>query len=283
MSSSYDDTITMPDITSILAELGFDDAEVALYLTLLQNGPLPVAKLSKKLGSPRTTIYTMLARLTGRGLVRESARKGLKIYLAEPPDSVGHLFSQQLRSLEEAHKQFLQILPELRAARAPSTTAPRLAIMDGKEGLQGLLKDMLLYADITTCAVWPIKKMIEALSAQFFDFHNRERIKRNIYTRAVWPHDESVAIETYPFMGWGAEFKREVRIAPDSMSYALGYWIYADKVAFLSSARESYGFIIQSEELTKTLTSQFDLLWNASKPLEFNQAAVQSFLKDLRR
>jgi hypothetical protein len=65
------------------------------------------------------------------------------------------------------------------------------------------------------------------------------------------------------------------------MTYELGYWIYANKVAFISSARESYGFLIQSEELAQTLKVQFELLWRESAPLEFDRSAVEGFLGGL--
>jgi hypothetical protein len=67
------------------------------------------------------------------------------------------------------------------------------------------------------------------------------------------------------------------------MSYVLGYWIYANKVAFLSSARESYGFLIQSEELAQTLTAQFELLWQVSTPLKFDPKVVEVFLGELKK
>jgi len=53
-------------------------------------------------------------------------------------------------------------------------------------------------------------------------------------------------------------------------------------VAFLSSAEEGYGFIIQSQELVNTLKAQFELLWDISKPLPFEQKDVQRFLNELK-
>ena len=273
----------MKDLFEILGQLGFERSEVEVYLLLLQNGPMAVATLARRIGLPRTTVYTMLERLSGRGLVRESSRKGLKTYLAEPPDSLGHIFAQRIVSLDSAHKNFLRLLPDLRSKRAHIASAPRFSVLEGKEGLQNLLRDMLLYADIRTCSVWPIKKMMEVLSPEFFALHNEERIKRNIHTRAVWPEAEVVSIEENPFLGWGEEFKREIRVAPASMNYILGYWIYADKVAFLSSVNEGYGFLIRSEELAETLTVQFELLWQASKPLRFEKSVVEEFVKGLKK
>jgi len=244
----------MAKLEDLLGELGLNQLEVHGYTELLQRGTTSAATLAKRIGVPRTTAYTMLERLSSKGLIREEAQKGVKSYSAESPDSIGHIFSQRVTALDNAHKQFLQLLPELRQKNARTSSSPRLTIMEGQDGLQSLLRDMLHYGNIQTCAVWPIKKMMEVLSPEFFRFHNLERIKRDIFTRAVWPNSEVVSIKEFPFMGWGTEFKREIRVAPESMTYELGYWIYANKVAFLSSTRESYGFLIQSEELAQTLT-----------------------------
>lgn len=271
----------MANLNQLLGELGLDQLEIQGYMELLQRGTMAAASLAKRLGVPRTTTYTMLERLSSKGLIREEVRRGIKSYSAETPDSIGHIFSQRLAALDSAHKQFLELLPELRQKSARTAGSPRLTVMEGQDGLQSLLRDMLHYGNIQTCAVWPIKKMMEVLSPEFFRFHNLERIKRDIFTRAVWPRTEVVPIKQYPFMGWGKEFKREIRVAPASMAYELGYWIYANKVAFISSTSESYGFLIQSEELARTLTVQFELLWKESEPLQFDPALVAKFLKQL--
>ena len=272
----------MSDLKTILSHLGFEPSEVQCYATLLNVGSMQVATLAKRLGLARTTVYTMLDRLCERGLVRESTKKGLKVFTAEPPDSLSHIFSQRLSALEKAQSEFLKVLPDLREKRAQIGSTPRLSIMEGHEGLQNLLRDMLMYGDIQTCSVWPIRKMMEVLSPEFFAHHNKERIRRNIYTRAVWPQAEVVSIEENPFLGWGEDFKREIRVAPESVSYVLGYWIYANKVAFLSSVREGYGFLIESEELAQTLMVQFELLWNVSQPLVFDSSVVADFLAQVK-
>jgi sugar-specific transcriptional regulator TrmB len=268
-------------LNNLLLGLHFEQSEADTYSFLLHHGAFSVGTLAKRLGMPRTTLYTLLSRLSQRGLVRESLKAGLKIYSAETPDRIMQLFSAELSALEGHRRAFAELLPGLRTKYKSAVATPRLSVYEGQLGLQSVLKDMLLYADLETCAVWPIRKMIAALSPEFFRFHNAERIKRGLYTRAIWPHDETVAIAKFPFLGWGKEFKREIRIAPKNVSYPLGYWIYANKVAFLSSTEEGYGFIIQSSELVATLKVQFELLWSVSKQLKFNKRDVQGFLREI--
>lgn len=107
--------------------------------------------------------------------------------------------------------------------------------------------------------------MIEILGPEFFKKHNKERIERNIYTQAIWPSLQTVTTSDYPFMGQGNAFKREIRIAPKNIHFSMGYWIYGNKAAFISSNKESFGFIIESKEFVQMLSSQFDVMWNISK------------------
>lgn len=271
----------MPKLWELLQDLGFDRAEAEVYDFLLHQGVFSVGTLAKRLGLPRTTLYTLLGRLSARGLVRETVKKGLKAYMAEPPETISHLFSQRISETQQNSQAFAALLPDLRKNYRSSAATPRLSVFEGKAGIENVLRDMLLYSDLETWAVWPIRKMMGALSPEFFKFHNKERIRRNIYTSAVWPHSEVVAVSKFPFLGWGKEFKREIRVAPEEVNYPLGYWIYANKVAFLSSADEGYGFIIQSQELVITLKAQFQLLWQLSKPLPFDKKDVEKFVQEL--
>jgi sugar-specific transcriptional regulator TrmB len=271
----------MNKLNKLLRSLGFDEEESAVYFFLIRQGQAPVGVLAKRLGMPRTTLYTMLHRLVARGLVRETTNKGLKTFVAEPPDSISLLFSQRAQQLEKSKQEFAALLPELRKDHRLVPSTPRLSVFEGKDGVQNVLKDMLLYSDLETCAVWPIKKMIAVLSGDFFHFHNKERIRRSLYTRAIWPHDQVVPVSKYPALGSGKRYLREIRIAPKEISFALGYWIYADKVAFLSSAEEGYGYIIQSQELVQTLKVQFEFLWAQAQPLASNEDEGLSFLREI--
>lgn len=264
-------------IEQLLINAGFLESEVSVYVLLLRRGPISVGALSKLVGKPRTTLYSMLERLAERGLVNETMRKGVQIYQAENPEKVLLVFDSQIKKLERSRKEFSEILPQLRSEGVRLGLPPRLSMYEGREGLKNVLRDILLYHDLETVAWWPIKSMMNVLSSEFFLDHNIQRIRNNLYTRAIWPESETVDIKKYPFMGWGEEFKREIRLAPKEVTFSLGYWIYGSRVAFLSSEVESFGFIIESEELVDTLKSQFDLIWNISTPWKYDSRYGQDF------
>jgi hypothetical protein len=61
----------------------------------------------------------------------------------------------------------------------------------------------------------------------------------------------------------------------------MGYWIYGNKVLFISSRKESFAFIVESLELTQLLRSQFDFFWKNSKPFKIDREVIKDFLKKL--
>ena len=269
-------------IEKTLAALGFEAAESKVYLTLLKSGAMTVGNLARRLGVPRTTLYGFLARLSDRGLANQSLRKGVKVFSAESPEKILLLFQQKQVQLEAAHKDFQDLLPKLKDQRKAVLSSPRFQLYEGEEGLKNVLKDMLLYSNIESCSFWPIKQMMAILSPEFFQYHNVERIRRNIYTRAIWPVSEAVEIKNFQFLGSGELFRREIRLAPEELSFSMGYWFYANKVAFLASRREGFGFIIESEELVETLKAQFEVVWKISKTLRSKPDDVKDFLVTLK-
>jgi len=270
-------------LTDILTGLGVSQEEATIYGLLLDSGPLPAGKLATRLGCPRSSLYGVLARLQDHGLVNQSFRQGVKVFAAQDPGKIMQLFQSKIEELKTAQSAYKQILPSLLAHSTASLLAPRFQMYEGGEGLKSVLQDMLLYNNISTSALWPIKSMVDILSPQFFRYLNKERIRNRLFTRAIWPANQIVSIKEHPYLGSGPHFFREIRIAPANIDFSMGYWIYADKIAFLASRRESFGFILQSRELVELQTAQFDVLWQLSKPLKTEPSQSQEFLHEVDR
>ena len=106
--------------------------------------------------------------------------------------------------------------------------------------------------------------------------------ENNLYTRAIWPINQKIDIKKHPYLGVGEDFKREIRIAPKGVDFSMGYWIYKNKVAFISSRKESFGFIIESKELVDMLLSQFEIIWKMSKKIEVDPKNTKVFLDEMK-
>lgn len=254
------------DVQSIFQALNVEEDEAAVYLALLEHGPSPAGKIAQRLGVPRASLYGMLERLERGGLVRESQREKVKTFIAAPPDALQLLLRERREAIAALEDRAPDVLGKL--ARHPAAaSAPKFQLFEGADGVRFVLKDMLLYRNLATSAFWPIARMLETLSPDFFETHNRERVRRNISVRALWTRDTVIDQRLHPYLGSGMAFKREIRVAPRGVTCAMGYWLYGNKVAFLSSRVEMFGCIIESAEMVATLTAQFDVLWGMSKVL----------------
>lgn len=268
-------------INDILTALDLEEIEVKAYLTLLENGAMPGSTLGKKLGIPRSSGYAILQSLIEKGLVNQSIYQSKKHFAAENLQKVNLLFEQKVQTLQDKQRLFKKVLPSLQKKLPTKFLTPIFQIFEGKDGLQQLIKDVFLYHDMETQSFWPIKKMLDVLTPDFFLYMNKERIKNNLSIRAIWPADQIPDIKQHPYLGDGEKFKRQIKIAPAGTDFSMGNWIYGNKVAFISSEKESTGFIIESAELAEMQLAQFNIMWGASKPFHPNPVDSEAFAKEL--
>lgn len=266
---------------NIFNALGLKEEEAKIYLLLLETGPLTAGVIAKKIGKPRSSVYEFLKRLQEKEVIIVSFIDDIHTYMPQPPEKISQILQQKIEDLQNKQKLYKNLLPQLDKIVPSKFLSPKFQIHEGEAGLEQVMRDMLLYSNIETQAYWPIKSMVEILSQDFFRYHNKERIKNNIYTRAIWPVSQAVDIKKFPFLGVGEEFKREIRVAPPEIDFSMGYWIYRDKVIFISSRKESFGFVIESRELAEMQRSQFEIIWKISKSLQVNPEDTAGFLKEV--
>ena len=252
-------------IKNILSPLfNLNEVELNIYNELFYTGPLSATHLAKSINISRTSIYDHLDSLVEKGLVSESQKSGIKIFLAQPPSKIQLLLNEKKQELNQASRQ-LEKLSEL--YQQQKSVKPNLQLFEGRKELQQMMKDMLLYRDIEVLAFWPIKNVIKVLSQDFIKEFHIQRIKRNISIKAIWPNGCQEYTKKHSFLKPGKNFNRQLRIAPSRIKFDLGYAVYQNTVRFISSSKESYGFIVESEELTEMMKTQFQFIWEQAKSI----------------
>lgn len=270
-------------IQDIFDTLGFKEDEAKTYLTLLDSGVKTAGDLAKIMGVPRPTLYGYLERLTASGLVHQSMRKGVRTYVPEPAEKIRFLYKRKIEEFKTKEKSLDKIIPELEKRSGMNLLRPRMQFFEGREGIESALEDIFSMPPGTmTLAFWPIKASMEVTSPDYFRYHNIERIRRNIHIQGIWPRTQGVDISRYNFMGWGPEYKRELRYAPPGVEFTMGYWVYGHKVIFISSRAESYGFIMESAELAQLMATQHQIVWKISEKVPFDHKAVDRFLAEMK-
>lgn len=269
-------------LADFLKDLGLSPEESNIYMALIENGGSTAGDIAKRYIMPRATLYGCLQRMTDKGLINRTLKKGVRYFVPASPEKISLMLQNKLISAQRNYEDFQKILPDLMSQKGGYLVNPKIQIFEGEAEVRNILGDMLNYKDMETCSYWPIKSMVKHLGEEFFYNHNKTRIKNNLYTRAIWPEKEVVDIASHPYLGFGAGFKREIRIAPKEIDFVMGYWMYANKVAFLSSKMESYGFVIESLEMVEMIKSQYEIVWNLSKPIEILPDSSIKYLIDIK-
>lgn len=251
------------EIKALLSIFNLTDKEINLYEKLFYGGVMSASELSKRMGISRTSVYDQVAILKKAGLIVESLESGIKKFFVQPPSKIAQLIKSKEEELKTAKNDLLNLEKEYNSKLR--IMMPHIQIYKGRDELQQMIKDVLLYRDITLYSYWSIGDTLETLTSSFFAKYHQERAERNILLKAIWSKDQATTKKVIAFLNDHIKEKREIRIAPNDKSFSLGYEIYANKVCFISSSKESYGFIVESSELAETMKIQHDTIWKISK------------------
>lgn len=248
------------DLESILSSLGLPPTSSKIYRELLENGETTARFLSEKLDITRPSTYDHLALLVKRGLVVEKKKENKTYFAADDVRHIDQALETHIEKLQAQKKLFSTMLPSL--LKGSSQEAPKIKFYEGKEGLAYLVNDILWCKDETIYTLWPYEEMLKVLGKDVLTKFNDRRLQRKIAIHALWPHGSKQAND-YIWNGKDAQTKR--RHAPKEFVFSMGYTIYGDKVSFVSSTREVFGFIVQSKDFAELMCGQFKVLWSASK------------------
>jgi sugar-specific transcriptional regulator TrmB len=254
------------DIQKIAPLFNLREIEVKLYEKILGNGIVGAAEVAKQLNISRTSVYDLLKKLIDAGLIYETFRDGAKKFVPQKPEVINLLLEEKLKTLNESKTDLLRLHDASQHVR--QSLGPHLQVFQGRAALQQMMKDMLLYRDIEVLTLWPAKVAIKLLTNKFWQKFQAERVTRNISLRVIWPEKQIVPTAKFPYLASNPEFKREVRITPKKVDYSLGYSIYGNTTRFISSQRDSFGYLIENQEMAEMMKSQFELIWQISRPVK---------------
>ncbi len=247
------------NIKQNLAQLGLEEKEVTVYLTSLELGPASVQKITDKSGIKRSTVYEMMKKLKEKGLLSETVNEKRRLIIASNPEKLKQNIDSQRELLH-------QILPELKSLANIGGIKPKITFYEGVSGLREIY-NLTLRAKIKT-ADWisPIQSIVEMVGEDFLTAYINKRIKMNYWVRSI--HITAHQYPTYKYLHpktFDATLRR-VKFTPPEIDIPNVIILWDSKVAIMSSAKERIGFVIESEELTKSIKVFYELLWNISKP-----------------
>lgn len=245
------------DLQDKLGRLGISGNLFTVYLSAIDVGTATVASLAQRTGLPRTTTYDAVTRLEEEGLVEFQGSGRKRTVVARDP-------SVLMEYVAARRQMVTDMLPQLRSMYNHVRGKPQIRFYEGLEGIRTVLWDSLRDSSLTLRATFSMYEIEGTPGLDEIERYLQARIERNISMRAI----RSRSRDTRAIWPSSKKDMREVRFTPPTLTLAMTTLIYGDTVALISSKRENYGLIIESEEYAAHQGMLFEAVWMASEPAQ---------------
>ena len=143
-----------------------------------------------------------------------------------------------------------------------SAGKPNIRFYEGLDGIRTVLWDSLRDSSQVLRATFSMYEIEGIPGLDEIDRYFRASLEKNIFMRVIRSRSRDTK-DIWP--STDAEL-REVRFTPPALTLAMTTLIYGNTVALISSKRENYGLIIESEEYAAHQGLLFEAVWMASEP-----------------
>lgn len=269
------------DFLGSLRAAGLSAQEARVYGALVERSPSGAAAIAKRCGMSRSSVYTVLYALEGKGLVGTTHQNEVKQFVAE-----GHaaLVDHAKRECAQA-EQRMHVAEGLAAAFAktqtPADSAPELVTFEGAQGLRRIYLSML--RDAAPGSVMRILRDEFVWSDDWrfvFESPWRDRVRKiktekRLSTRLLINDSTEERRHSSEYRSRAALEVRRLPREASVRSFAL--YVVDGSASVLSFERDHLaGVRLANGAMAENLRTLFDYVWSLGRPL---RAAVSTSKK----
>lgn len=236
--------------TKILKELGFNEKEITVYLTLLQAGTNTASKVAIETGIDRATCYRYLDALIAKGTTSYVIKNNVKYYTAANPEKI-------LADIKEKEKSYKEILPELLKLSKLPKEETIAEVYKGKDGIKTILRGILktgMNHDVLGDE-GHFQELMPAFFAEFIRTCKKNKIKERILC------SEKVKKKIQKF-----EYNlSETKALPHELIIPTTTLITNDKIILFDWIKPYNAVIIKNKHMAQSYQNYFELLWKTAK------------------
>lgn len=259
-----------------LRSIGLSEKAAVVYAAVLELGiafPSKVAEITKL---NRTTVYHILTDLAVKGLVTEIEQKKKHCYQAEPPKRLINFTKMQVRLAEESAERAKKILPDIEGLYTLLPNKPRVRFFEGVNGIITVYEDHISQKEpYEMLGMSNVEALIPSLPKEFVAQYVREKEKRRIKTRAIFPDSQfSAAYDKHVYKRIDKKFQPKMKFIPEEkFPYNCDITLYGqDKVSIINFQKDVLiGVIIEEKTIADMMRMIFELAWTSTDILTYNK------------
>ena len=241
------------DIT-ILEDLGLTQAEIKVYLTLLELGTSTAGKILEKSKLQNSVMHRALNSLIEKSVINYVLEGRRKIYQATDPESFHHF-------IDEKRRKFDQILPELKQKQTFAKEKEKATVFRGKRGINEIYNLMINTKGKEYNTFGGGSEVtFDVMGEHWWKNFHLKRIVNKLKSRQVFD-------ETIKKFGNEISKKRstQIRFLPHEFAQLTETVIVGNKVAIAVFTENPYAFLIEDKAVADGYRKHFEVLWKLAK------------------
>ena len=240
--------------TTILEDLGLTNAEIKVYIALLELGSSSAGKIIEKSNLQNSVIHRSLHTLINKGLISYILEGKKRIYQASDPERFHNY-------IEEKKSRFDELLPELRKKQHFAEQPAQATIYKGIKGIKEIYTVLL-----------------NSGGKEYNTFGGGKRVTYKIMTDTWWKnlHTKRIAkkipsrqIFDNSIRSFGEQLNKKkitkIKFLSQEFEQLQETVIIGDYVAINLFTENPYGLLIKDPTVVQGYKKYFELLWNKAK------------------
>lgn len=239
----------MQKLENLLTTLGFKKNEIAVYIHILEKGPISISDISRGLKIQRPLVYKALYKLIDKDLCSIELKFGRKLYTISDPDNLTEIVKNVNTSLEKA-------LPNIKNIYSKPREGPSIKLLKGPAGITQTFADSIKSTNRgdTFCRYTSEKdldKVNQYLPKGYRAMRDAKKLERLVISNYVSGTKKRPRLERF------------IKFIPkelDQFEQNIIQLIYSNKVAFIDLNTET-SLIIENNALAEFQKVIFKLLY----------------------
>ena len=253
-------------ILKFLKELGLDQSEAAIYVSLYKYGTSTVLELSRNTKIDRSKVYRRLEDMRDIGLVNEVIDGKRKSYQATGLNMLEKLLKRKEKKVTDLKEVYDDVKLYLSGNIGLNDPETKVLFYRGKDGLKQMIWNNL--RSKKECVGYTYRRVSEYVGKRFVERWRDEFIRRGIRFRHIYSDyylrsikDLGHRAETYPDSRFQARY-----IPKDTLDINHQVDIYNDTVTYYNWYEgEVFGVEIYNAKIAQMQKQMFEITWKMAR------------------
>lgn len=238
--------------TQILEDIGLTNAEIKVYLSLLELGTATAGPIIERSNLQSSVVHMTLNKLIDKGLasfVKEGQRKH---YQAANPKHI-------IEFINEKKNRFEAALPELLLKQKTAKEKPEATVFRGIRGIKELLFELLEAGGKEHHTFGSSVKSLMMGDAWWKSYH-KKRVEKRIHAKLMF--NESLR----EWMSSSGYKNAEVKFTKAGFEPLTETIIRNDKIGIIIWTDKPIGVVIHNKAAADSYDKFFDVMWKTATP-----------------